>query len=261
MGAGPGGPARADRARRHPAAGRRHRRLRLRHGEVWAVHIAWSGDHVTSAERRPTARSAAPRPRRRRTARPGEIRLEPGESYTSPWVFVAWSGAGLDGRATCCHRLAARPPRAPPARPAGHPQHLGGRLLRPRPGPAAPRSPTGPPRSASNGSSSTTAGSGRGATTRRGLGDWYVDADVWPDGLAPARSTTCAGSAWSSGSGSSPRWSTPTPTCSARTRTGCSPATAPVGDPAGCRPGRHQQVLDLAHPGVRAYLLGAARGG
>ena len=41
------------------------------------------------------------------------------------------------------------------------------------------------PRSASSGSCWTTAGSGTAATTTPGLGDWYVDEDVWPQGLHP----------------------------------------------------------------------------
>ena len=61
----------------------------------------------------------------------------------------------------------------------------------------------------------------------------------------PARSTTCAGSAWSSGSGSSPRWSTPTPTCPRAPRVD----PRPPGDRVPLLH-RHQQVLDLTRPEV-----------
>ena len=70
------------------------------------------------------------------------------------------------------------------------------------------------------------------------------------DGLHPLVDGRARARAWSSASGSSRRWSTPTPTWPARTRTGsCAPA-------AGCRrASRYQQVLDLAHPDAYAYLL------
>ena len=42
-----------------------------------------------------------------------------------------------------------------------------------------------PPRSASSATCSTTAGSGDRRDDRAGLGDWYVDEDVWPHGLHP----------------------------------------------------------------------------
>ena len=63
-------------------------------------------------------------------------------------------------------------------------------------------------------------------------------------------STRSAGSAWSSACGSSPRWSTSTPTSPARTPTG---SWATGGRTAA--PSRHQQVLDLAHPDAYAYIL------
>ena len=55
---------------------------------------------------------------------------------------------------------------------------------------------------------------------RRGLGDWWVSPDVWPDGLGPLVEHV-KGWAWSSACGSSRRWSTPTPTSCANTPTGC----------------------------------------
>ena len=48
-----------------------------------------------------------------------------------------------------------------------------------------------------------------------GLGDWWVDEEVWPGGLHRlvdfVRTRAC-----SSGCGSTPRWSAPTPTCTPR---------------------------------------------
>ena len=53
-----------------------------------------------------------------------------------------------------------------------------------------------------------------------GLGDWFVDEQVWPGRAGPAHRPRAGRSAWSSGCGSSRRWSTPTPTSTARTRSG-----------------------------------------
>lgn len=66
----------------------------FRRGELWAVHLAWSGDQETFAEHQPTGHrliGAA------EILAPGELALAPGESYASPWLSGAWSGSGLDG--------------------------------------------------------------------------------------------------------------------------------------------------------------------
>lgn len=63
-------------------------------GEVWATHIAWSGDRVQWFERSslgPTTLGGG------ELLAPGELTLEPGDEYTSPWVVGVWSEAGLDG--------------------------------------------------------------------------------------------------------------------------------------------------------------------
>ena len=144
----------------------------------------------------------------------------PGESYASPWVYGSY-GDGLDELAGALPRLPARPGRSTRA-PRGRCCSTCGRR-----------------------STSTTTSTGCAALADRaaaigveryvlddgwfrgrrddtaGLGDWYVD-DDGVAGRARARSsTTSAGSACSSGCGSSRRWSTRTPTWPARTRTGC----------------------------------------
>ena len=102
------------------------------HGEVYGVHVAWSGNTVHYVERLAS-----------RTATigggelllPGEICLAGGESYTTPWVYLAARRrAGRAGRPV--PRLPALAARAPAHAPAGHPERVGGGLLRPRPGPA-----------------------------------------------------------------------------------------------------------------------------
>jgi len=86
-----------------------------RHGEAWALSLLWSGNHRHLVERRPdgsTWVSAA------ELLIPGEVDLEPGETYTAPTVLAAWSDQGLDGisqrfhsylRARHTHPRSARP--------------------------------------------------------------------------------------------------------------------------------------------------------
>ena len=134
---------------------------------------------------------------------PGEVSLAPGEQYTSPWVVFSCTATGLDGadRAGSTAALRARPhhPRRP--RPlvlntweAVYFDHDLERLT---------ALADAPPRSASSASCWTTAGSGPAATTgpawvtgtsRRTSG--RTGCARWPSG--------CVGSAWTSGSGSSP---------------------------------------------------------
>ncbi|MFI6781141.1 alpha-galactosidase [Micromonospora sp. NPDC050276] len=151
------------------------------HGEVWAVHTAWSGDHVTFAERRPTGESTLGGGE---LLAPGEVRLGPGESYETPLLYAVWSDAGLDGLSDVLHpHLRARPghPRSP--RPvtlnvweAVYFDHDLDRLR------------ALADRAAQIGVERFVLDDGwfRGRRDdTAGLGDWYVDEDVWPDGLQP----------------------------------------------------------------------------
>ncbi|GAA1683462.1 alpha-galactosidase [Microbacterium lacus] len=63
-------------------------------GEVWAVHEAWSGDTEVWAESSPLGANvlgAGELPA------PGEIVLAPGETYTAPWTVAVYSATGLGG--------------------------------------------------------------------------------------------------------------------------------------------------------------------
>ncbi|MGW3607000.1 alpha-galactosidase [Micromonospora sp. NPDC005161] len=151
------------------------------HGEVWAVHTAWSGDHVTFAERRPTGESTLGGGE---LLAPGEVRLGPGESYATPLLYAVWSDAGLDGLSDVLHtHLRARPrhPRSP--RPvtlnvweAVYFDHDLDRLR------------ALADRAAQIGVERFVLDDGwfRGRRDdTAGLGDWFVDEGVWPDGLQP----------------------------------------------------------------------------
>ncbi|TFB99547.1 alpha-galactosidase [Cryobacterium adonitolivorans] len=68
-------------------------------GEVWGVQVAWSGNHRTYAERMPNGRGVIGGGE---LLLPGEIRLNDGDSYTSPWLYASY-GSGLDDLSTRFH--------------------------------------------------------------------------------------------------------------------------------------------------------------
>ncbi|WP_051619905.1 alpha-galactosidase [Haematomicrobium sanguinis] len=149
-------------------------------GQVHAVHLAWSGNHRVAAERTNTGDNflwAA------ELYQPGEIILQPGEEIMSPWAIASW-GNGLN-------ELSARFHEEWRARP----QHPG----KPRPvtlntweavyfdhdlttltALADTAAEVGVERFVLDD------GWFRGRRDdTAGLGDWYVDDTVWPDGLHP----------------------------------------------------------------------------
>jgi alpha-galactosidase len=150
-------------------------------GEVWAVHLAWSGDAVYRHDALPEAGpllGAGP------LLRPGEIDLAPGESFRAPTAVFAWSDRGTDGVGARLHEsLRARPAHPREPRPvvlntweAVYFQHDLGRLA----SLAETAAAVGVERFVLDDGWFT----GR-RDDRAGLGDWTVDAEVWPDGLHP----------------------------------------------------------------------------
>jgi alpha-galactosidase len=230
-----------------------------RHGEVWGAHVAWSGNHHHVAERLPdpAAGAAGGVLGGGELLLPGEVRLAPGESYTTPWVFFTWSGDGLDGASSRIHRwLRSRPchPRRP--RPLvlntweavyfDHDLDTLTRLAE---------------RAADIGVERFVLDDGWFSTRRddtRGLGDWYASPAVWPQGLRPlaerVRGLGMEFGLWvepemvnpdSDLARAHPDWLlAPSP----RPGRGVDPGRLP-------RSWRHQAVLDIANPQVSAYLL------
>ena len=154
-----------------------------RHGEVWAVHVAWSGNHRSYAERWPSGEGVLGGGE---LLLPGEVELAPGEEYATPWLYAAWSARGLDGIAAAFHgHLRARPNHPGPDRPrpvvlntweAVYFHHDLDRLR----GLADTAAELGVERFVLD----------DGWFRHRrddsaGLGDWYVDETVWPQGLTP----------------------------------------------------------------------------
>ena len=150
-------------------------------GEVWGVHLAWSGDSLVWAERNPVGVGQVGAAE---LLAPGEVRLAAGETYTAPRVYAAYSDRGLDGMSAAFHGLVrSRPhhPRTP--RPvilntweAVYFDHRLDRLS--DLADAAAR--IGVERFVLD---DGWFGGRRDDTT--GLGDWYVSKDVWPMGLGP----------------------------------------------------------------------------
>ncbi|RLK22614.1 alpha-galactosidase [Micromonospora sp. M71_S20] len=215
------------------------------HGEVWAVHTAWSGDHVTFAERRPTGESVLGGGE---LLAPGEVVLDPGAEYATPLLHAVFSDVGLDGLSDVLHtHLRARPQHPTTPRPvtlnvweAVYFDHDLDRLR----ALADHAAEVGVERFVLDD------GWFRGRRhDRAGLGDWYVDDTVWPDGLHPlvdhVRGHGMQFGLWvepemvnpdSDLFRAHPEWVLSAP--------GRLPPEW-----------RHQQVLDLARPETYAYLL------
>ena len=155
----------------------------FRHGEVWALHVATSGDHEVVAE---SASSGHASLAAAELLAPGEVSLAPGESYAGPQVLAAWSDGGLDGVSARFHQyLRTRHPL--PVRPvicntweAVYFDHDLPTLVRL----AELAASVGVERFVLDDGWM----SGRIDDTRA-LGDWVVDATRWPDGLHPLVAT------------------------------------------------------------------------
>ena len=215
----------------------------FRSGEVWALHVAWSGNHVTYAENFP---DSTPVLGGGELLLPGEIILAPGETYESPWLYAAYSSEGIDGISAAFHR------------------QLRERSLRPRPvvlntweavyfDHDLARLTSLADTAAAIGVERFVLDDGWFRHRRddtAGLGDWYVDETVWPDGLTPlikhVRSLGMEFGLWfepemintdSDLYRAHPDWVL-----------GPRPGTLPPS-------WRNQQVLNIAHPEAYAYIL------
>jgi alpha-galactosidase len=218
----------------------------FRAGEVWAVHTAWSGNHVTYAERVHEGRGVLGGGE---LLGSGEVILAPGETYTSPWLYAVYSAEGIDGVSAAFHRwLRARPSHPSRPRPvvlntweAVYFDHDLDRLT----GLADVAASVGVERFVLD----------DGWFRHRrddtaGLGDWYVDEGVWPSGLTPLIEHV-TGLGMEFGIWVEPEMVNPDsdlfrahPGWVLQPGDGTFPPTS-----------RHQQVLNLAHPDAYAYIL------
>lgn len=149
-------------------------------GEVWGVHVGWSGNHTHLAERNFTGEHVIGGGE---LLLPGEVVLSPGESYTSPWLYGSY-GVGLDEVARRFHRyLRSRPQHPSSVRPvtinvweAVYFDHS----LEPLLELAEKAAAVGVERYVLD-----DGWFGARRDDHAGLGDWVVSRDVWPNGLHP----------------------------------------------------------------------------
>ena len=215
-------------------------------GDVWGVHIAWSGNHQMSAERLADGRRYI---QGGELLHPGEVVLEPGDTYTTPDLVGVCSSQGLTPASWGFHR-AIRAYRHHPTEPrpvvlntweAVYFDHDITKLREL----AATAAELGVERFVLD---DGWFGSRRDDTS--GLGDWTVSSEVYPDGLGPliehVRGLGMQFGIWvepemvnpdSDVYRAHPEWVLTTDGYDAIT-------------------GRHQLVLDLAHDGAFDHVLG-----
>ena len=109
-------------------------------GEAWGLHLAWSGNTTVLAESLSDGRRAL---QLGELLRPGELTIEPGGSYTTPWLFGVHSDERPDRREPEVAPLDPGTAQSSPLAATGRPQLVGGGLLRPRSRPAVPARRTG----------------------------------------------------------------------------------------------------------------------
>jgi alpha-galactosidase len=215
-------------------------------GEVWGAHLAWSANHDLIAEHLPDGRRYV---QMGELLHPGEVVLEAGQSYTSPRV-VAVYGTGLTAATQQFHRHLREVP--------GHPTPE-----RPRPvllntweavyfDHDVDRLKAFADAAASVGIERFVLDDGwfgGRRDDRRGLGDWWVSPDLYPNGLAPLISHV-TGLGMEFGIWVEPEMVNPdSDLCRAHPEWALvTPGYEPV-------LGRHQLVLNLAHPDAFTEIL------
>lgn len=216
-----------------------------RAGELWALHLGWSGDAVHWSERHTSGQAAIGAGE---LLAPGEIVLQAGESYDAAPVYAAYSDAGLDGVSRAFHgfiRARTSHPRRP--RPVvlntWEAVYFDHRIEKLREL-ADVAAQVGVERFVLDDGWFT----GRRDDTA-GLGDWYVDELVWPDGLSPLISHV-RGLGMEFGLWVEPEMVNPDSNLYRAHPDWVlsAPGRLPL-------PWRHQYVLDLARPEVHDYLL------
>lgn len=152
----------------------------FRHGEVWAAHVAWSGDTEIWAEQSSLGVSTIGAGE---LLDPGELSLDPGDSYTTPWTVAVYSGTGLDGISDRLHpwirSWASGRLERPLVLNTWEAVYFDQSLERLRPLVSA---------AARVGAERFVLDDGwfhGRRDDRRALGDWSVDSRNWPDGLGP----------------------------------------------------------------------------
>ena len=152
-------------------------------GEVWSMGLQWSGNTRHLIERQPTGRTTIGAGE---LLLPGEIQLAPGETYEAPVVAAAYSAEGIDGITDRYYRwLRSRPNHPSKVRPrpltlnvweAVYFDHNLEKLTQL----ADVAQSIGVERFVLD-----DGWFGARRDDHKGLGDWVVSKDVWPNGLKP----------------------------------------------------------------------------
>ncbi|WJH23915.1 alpha-galactosidase [Pseudarthrobacter defluvii] len=162
-----------------------------RHGKVWATHLAWSGNHEQFADTIGDGRTMIGGSE---LLGPAEVILEAGGSYTTPALFAAYSDRGLDGITEAFYSwFRSRPHHVLPAATTGQPAG--------KPRPVVLNTWEAVYFDHNLDALTELADSAADLGVERfvlddgwfrgrrddhaGLGDWYVDETVWPEGLTP----------------------------------------------------------------------------
>ncbi|GAB4514070.1 MAG: alpha-galactosidase [Haliangiales bacterium] len=215
------------------------------HGEVFGIHLAWSGNHTLVAERLPDGRRYL---QTGELLHPGELTLAPGASYRTPTVLGVYSPAGLTAASQRFHRaLRSRPSHPKKPRPTllntweavyfAHNVEMLKAL-------ADAAADIGIERFVLD-----DGWFGSRRSDRQGLGDWWVARDVYPDGLAPLiEHVTGLGMEFGI-------WVEPEMVNPDSDLYRAHPEWALTTDGYDPVQGRHQLVLDIGHPDAFAYLL------
>jgi alpha-galactosidase len=157
----------------------------FRSGEVWAAHLAWSGDSEYLVERLSEGVGVlGSLIGVGENLLVGEVLLEPGDGYRTPDAVFVWSDAGIDGLSARLHasirRAAAHPSRPRPLVLNTWEAVYFDHALAPLIELAEVASSIGVERFVLD--------DGWFLDRRNdsaGLGDWFVDSAVWPEGLEP----------------------------------------------------------------------------
>jgi alpha-galactosidase len=226
----------------------------FRSGEVWATHIAWSGDQEYVTEKSPEGAGALSAVvGGGELLLPGEIRLSRGEAYEGPAVLFTWSDAGIDGISARFHERVRRSPSHPTKpRPlvlntweAVYFDHDFDRLSLL----AHQAADLGIERFVLDDGWFL----GR-RNDRAGLGDWIVDRKVWPEGLSRL-STLVHSLGMEFG-----LWFEPEMINLDSLLARSHPEWILAGPEGPELSWRHQFVLDLANPAAYAHVLGSIDG-
>ena len=148
-------------------------------GRTWSTHLAWSGNHSLHAQRLADGRSCV---QLGELLHPGEVCLEAGEQYSTPRVVATYSPNGLFGVANLLHGYVRRGRHSSPRKvmlntwEAVYFKHDFDTLVRLA------------ERAARVGVERFVLDDGWFSSRRddrRGLGDWVVSREVYPNGLSP----------------------------------------------------------------------------